>query len=185
MDAAVATVIERFGGIDICIANAGVVSLSFFWTMSEETWALINDIDLAGVLRTAKAAAPRTIDRRSGSIVMIASIDALDAGPAIAHYTAAKHGVLGRMRAIALELPQYGVRCNAVCPRAVDSKMTNNQFFLRSICRPPRRNPRRPRASGDHVRRAPGDRHDGARGDLRGGLLVRYVVAGDRDLPAG
>ena len=133
LDAAVAAGIERFGAIDICVANAGVISLSPFWEMSEETWALINDIDLAGVWRTAKAVAPHMIERRSGNIVMTASINALEPGIDFAHYTAAKHGVIGLMRSVALELAPYSIRCNAVCPGAVDSKMTDNQFFLDKI----------------------------------------------------
>jgi SDR family mycofactocin-dependent oxidoreductase len=130
LDAAVSAGVERFGGIDICVANAGVVSLAPFWTMSEETWAVVQDIDLAGVWRTAKAVAPHMIERRAGSIVMTASINGLEPAPEIAHYASAKHGVLGLMKTVALELAPYGIRCNAVCPGATDTKMTDNQFFL-------------------------------------------------------
>jgi SDR family mycofactocin-dependent oxidoreductase len=130
LDEAVATGLDRFGGIDICVANAGVVAHGDFWTLTEEEWGQVLDVDLMGVWRTAKAVAPHMIDRRFGSIVITVSINGLEAAPGVAHYTAAKHGALGLMRAIALELAPYGVRCNAICPAATDTGMLDNQFML-------------------------------------------------------
>jgi len=130
LDEAVATGVERFGGIDICIANAGVVAHGNFWTLTEQEWGEVLDVDLTGVWRTVKAVAPHMIGRRSGSIVITVSINGLEPAAGIAHYTAAKHGALGLMRAIALELAPYGVRCNAICPAATDTGMLNNQFMF-------------------------------------------------------
>jgi SDR family mycofactocin-dependent oxidoreductase len=127
LDAAVSQGIERFGGIDVCVANAGILSVADFWALSEEQWSQMIDVNLGGPWRTAKAVAPHMMERRSGSIVIIASLNALEATSGLLHYTAAKHGGLGVMRTVALELAPYGVRCNAVCPGSTDTAMINWQ----------------------------------------------------------
>lgn len=127
LDRAVSTALETFGRLDICIANAGIWTMSPFWQMSEEQWSETIDINLSGVWRTVKAVAPHFIQRHSGAIVMTASVNAIEAGKNCTHYTAAKHGLLGLMKTVALELAPHGVRCNAVCPGAIDTPMTNWQ----------------------------------------------------------
>ena len=67
------------------------------------------------------------IERRSGSVVITASANALEAGQYTARYVGAKRGLIGLMRNIALELAPYGIRCNAVSPGAVQTPMTNHQ----------------------------------------------------------
>jgi NAD(P)-dependent dehydrogenase (short-subunit alcohol dehydrogenase family) len=67
------------------------------------------------------------IKQQSGAIVMTSSTNGLEPAANFAHYAAAKHGVIGLMKSVALELAPYGVRCNAVCPGVVDSGMTNWQ----------------------------------------------------------
>jgi NAD(P)-dependent dehydrogenase (short-subunit alcohol dehydrogenase family) len=67
------------------------------------------------------------IERGQGSIVITSSNDGLEPGPGFAHYTAAKHGVIGLMKAVAIELAPHGSRANCICPGFVDSGMTNNQ----------------------------------------------------------
>jgi NAD(P)-dependent dehydrogenase (short-subunit alcohol dehydrogenase family) len=79
------------------------------------------------VWKAAKAVAPHMIERRGGSIVIIASVNALEAGQNTAHYVAAKHGLIGLTRNIALELAPYGIRCNAISPGAVKTPMTSHQ----------------------------------------------------------
>jgi SDR family mycofactocin-dependent oxidoreductase len=127
VDAAVAEAVSSLGQIDVLIANAGIFSLAPFWEITEQTWEEMISVNLSGVWRSAKAVAPHMIERRSGSIVMISSVNGLEAGPNFAHYTAAKHGVVGLMKTVALELAPHGVRCNAVHPGAVRSGMTDNQ----------------------------------------------------------
>lgn len=126
LDAAVAQGLAEFGKIDCLIANAGIWSLGPFWELTEQAWADEVDINLTGVWKSAKAVAPHMIERQQGSIVITGSIDALEPGGGYAHYTAAKHGVIGLMKSIALELAPYGVRANCICPGFVDSGMTNN-----------------------------------------------------------
>jgi SDR family mycofactocin-dependent oxidoreductase len=127
VDAAVARGIQEFGRIDILIANAGVWSSAPFWEMTEQMWSQVVDINLSGTWRSAKAVAPHMIERQSGSIVIISSVNGLEPGSGHAHYSASKHGVLGLMKTIALELAPFGIRCNAISPAAIDTPMTANQ----------------------------------------------------------
>lgn len=127
MDDAVARGIAEFGGIDALIANAGIWSQGHFWELTDEQWHDMLDVNLTGVWRSAKAVAPHMIERQSGSMVLISSVNGLEGGPTFAHYTAAKHGVVGLMRTVALELAPYGIRCNTIHPGAIRTPMTNYQ----------------------------------------------------------
>ncbi|MGW4131914.1 mycofactocin-coupled SDR family oxidoreductase [Amycolatopsis japonica] len=128
MNAAVARGIAEFGHIDSVIANAGIWSTAQFWELDEQTWADMMDTNLTGVWKTAKAVAHHMIDRQTGSIVVIASVNALEAGAHHAHYTAAKHGLIGLMKTMAVELAPHGVRCNAICPGVINTDMIRNQY---------------------------------------------------------
>lgn len=127
LDQAVERGISEFGKIDILLANAGIWSLGPFWEMAEQQWDDMIDTNLTGVWKSCKAVAPHMIERRQGAIVMTSSVNGLEPGPNYAHYVAAKHGMIGLMRNVALDLAPYGVRSNAVCPGAIDTGMTNWQ----------------------------------------------------------
>jgi SDR family mycofactocin-dependent oxidoreductase len=133
MDRVVAKGLAEFGQIDIVIANAGIWSIRPFWELSDAEWQDMIDVNLTGVWRTVKAVTPHLIERRSGSIVMTGSTNAIMPGYDYAHYTASKHGVLGLMKTVALELARFGIRCNAVCPGTTDSPMINNQMMYDMI----------------------------------------------------
>ena len=107
--------------------NPGQLSGAPFWQLSEDQWRDMIDVNLTGVWHTVKAVTPHLIDQGSGSIVITSSVNGLEPGKTFAHYVAAKHGVIGLMKNIALELAPYGVRCNAVCPGAIDTPMTHWQ----------------------------------------------------------
>jgi SDR family mycofactocin-dependent oxidoreductase len=124
MDEAVRQGIAEFGKIDILIANAGILSIAPVWELSDEQWHDMLDVNLTGVWRAVKAVVPHMIERRTGSIVMTSSINGDDPDAGVAHYTASKHGVLGLMKSVALEVAEYGIRCNAVKPAMVRSMMT-------------------------------------------------------------
>jgi SDR family mycofactocin-dependent oxidoreductase len=133
LDGAVERAVSEFGRIDILIANAGVWNRANFWELNESQWAAVVDINLGGVWRACKAVAPTMIAQRSGSMVLVASINGFEAGPSFAHYTASKHGVIGLMKTYAVELGQYGVRVNALCPgptltQLVDHKETREMI---------------------------------------------------------
>jgi len=127
LDDAVARGIAEFGHIDVLIANAGIWSLGQFWELSDQHWQDMIDVNLTGVWRSAKAVTPHMIERQAGSIVITSSINGLEAGPNYAHYTAAKHGLVGLMRTIALEVAPHGIRCNSVHPGAINTPMHHHQ----------------------------------------------------------
>ncbi|MEE2059110.1 mycofactocin-coupled SDR family oxidoreductase [Rhodococcus artemisiae] len=127
LDAAVSQGIAEFGHIDILIANAGIWTKARFWEMTEESWNDMIDVNLTGVWKSAKAIAPHMIERQTGSIVITSSVNGLEPGMDYAHYVSSKHGVIGLMKNIALELAPYGVRCNSINPGAIRTPMTDHQ----------------------------------------------------------
>jgi SDR family mycofactocin-dependent oxidoreductase len=127
LDAVVARAVEEFGGIDICIANAGIWSIAPYWEMEEQQWQDMVDINLSWVWRTAKAATPSMLERGGGAIVLISSVNGLEPNASFAHYTSAKAGVIGLMMAIAFEGGPHNIRCNAICPGVVDTPMNDWQ----------------------------------------------------------
>ncbi len=131
LDGLVERGIAELGKIDVCVANAGVWSLNDFWKFSEEEWGEVIDICLNGVWRTVKAVTPHMIEREQGSIVLISSVAGVEGGDRLANYTAAKHGVLGLMKSVCLELgPKYGIRCNAILPGVIDTPIIKWQGAL-------------------------------------------------------
>jgi SDR family mycofactocin-dependent oxidoreductase len=127
LDEAVRRGIAEFGKIDILIANAGIWTQGAFWEISDQAWNEMIGVNLTGVWKSAKAVAPHMIERQTGSIVITSSINGLEPGMNYAHYVAAKHGVIGLMKNIALELARYGVRCNSINPGAIKTPMTDHQ----------------------------------------------------------
>jgi SDR family mycofactocin-dependent oxidoreductase len=127
LDAAVSNAIETFGGIDILIANAGIWNMAPFWELTDQAWEEMLGTNLTGVWRSVKAVAPHMMARGSGSIVVISSVNGIEPGAGYAHYVAAKHGAIGLMKAMALELAPHGVRCNAIGPGAIRTPMTDHQ----------------------------------------------------------
>ena len=127
LDRAVAGTLEELGAIDILVSNAGVVDYKPLWEISEEEWNAIVDINLSGSWRVVKALAGHFRERKRGSIVFNSSINGVEGGWNYAHYVSAKHGVLGLMKATALELGPYGTRANAVLPTVIDAPINAHQ----------------------------------------------------------
>lgn len=127
LDSAVANGLAEYGQIDVLIANAGIHSLSPAHEMSDDMWEDMIGTNLSGVWRSAKAVLPHMIENLSGSIVMTSSVNGLEPGENYAHYCAAKYGVVGLMKTLALENAKYGIRVNAVHPGTVLTPMTNWQ----------------------------------------------------------
>ncbi|MCY4086622.1 MAG: mycofactocin-coupled SDR family oxidoreductase [Actinomycetia bacterium] len=121
LDRAVAEGIEAFGSIDVLVSNAGIVDYKPLWEITEEDWSTMLDVNLTGGWRALKAVAGNFRERLSGAIVFNSSINGVEAGWNYAHYVSAKHGLLGLMKAAALELAPYGVRSNAVLPTVMDA----------------------------------------------------------------
>jgi NAD(P)-dependent dehydrogenase (short-subunit alcohol dehydrogenase family) len=127
IDAAVGDGVAELGGLDVVVANGGISNWSRFWEMAEDQWQTMVDVNLGGVWRTFKAAAPVLIAQgRGGSMVAISSVAGLKALPAQAHYSAAKHGVVGLVGSAAIELGPYGVRVNSVHPWGIDTRLAHD-----------------------------------------------------------
>jgi (+)-trans-carveol dehydrogenase len=121
----------ELGGLDVVVANAGIGSIVSIEEMEVDVWQETIDINLTGVWITVKASIPHLRSRGAGSIVLTSSVFGLGAMPNLAHYNASKHGVLGIMKTVALELGPELIRCNAVLPTNVDTPMIQNEFVRR------------------------------------------------------
>ncbi|MTD12551.1 SDR family oxidoreductase [Nakamurella sp. YIM 132087] len=122
--ATVHAVLGRWGRVDVLANVAGIHDgFSAAHSMTDELWDRVLDVDLTGPLRMARAVLPSMIERRSGSIVNVASVAGLSGSISGAAYTAAKHGLIGLTRSIASMYRQYDIRCNAVCPGSVTTRL--------------------------------------------------------------
>jgi len=112
--------IARYERLDILVNNAGFGRVAPIWLMSEKDWDSVIAVNLKGTFAMARAAIPHMIAQKSGVIVNTSS-EAGTGETYLGGYAAAKEGVVGLTRAIAREVARYGVRCNAVRPRAFDT----------------------------------------------------------------
>ncbi len=124
VEAAFGRAIQRFGRVDILINNAGFVESAPFHRLDPAIWDRTIDVNLSGTYRCTRVALPGMVERRRGRVVNIASVAARVGYRYTAAYCAAKHGVLGLTRALAVETAAHGVTVNAVCPGWVDTDMT-------------------------------------------------------------
>lgn len=139
LDGAVAEGLDRFGRLDVIVANAGVASYHLTWEVPEEHWAIVLDVNLTGVWRTVKAGLPAMIEAgNGGAITFISSAAGLRGYSYLGHYAATKHGLVGLMRSLALEVGQYDIRVNTIHPGAVDTVMGNDPDVRRIIAEDPR-----------------------------------------------
>jgi (+)-trans-carveol dehydrogenase len=120
---AVDTGVSELGRLDIVSANAGIFSIGRADELSEASWNDMIDVALNGVWHTAKAAVPHLIEAGGGSMILTSSANGQVGAPMYAHYVAAKHGVIGLMRALAMELAPHAIRVNAVLPGGVATRM--------------------------------------------------------------
>jgi (+)-trans-carveol dehydrogenase len=119
--------VGELGRLDIVVANAGIASYGQAADLSEDTWDEMIDINLSGVWRTVRASIGHVRAGGSGGSVIITSSAAGMRGiPNAAHYAAAKHGLVGFMKVLALELGGEGIRVNTIHPTTVDTPMTDN-----------------------------------------------------------
>jgi SDR family mycofactocin-dependent oxidoreductase len=145
MRAATEQAASTFGKIDIVVANAGIWTPGSVWEMDDQTWQDMIDINLTGVFNTVRFAIPQMIERKSGSLVLISSTCGVKALGWMPHYNAAKHGVMGLTRSLALDLGPYFVRANAILPSTVNTPMIMNEPSYK-IYRPDLQNPTREEA---------------------------------------
>jgi (+)-trans-carveol dehydrogenase len=123
--------VAELGRLDIVCANAGIFSFSTE-ELTEQAWRDMIDINLTGVWHTTKAAVPHLVEGgRGGSIILTSSTAGLKGFPNFAHYVSAKHGVVGLMRTLALELAPHSIRVNSVHPTSVNTDMIQNDATYR------------------------------------------------------
>jgi 3-oxoacyl-[acyl-carrier protein] reductase len=127
--AVVSDVLAEWGRIDVLVNNAGTSEPQPLWETSLESWRRVVDINLTGTFLTMRAALPQMIERGSGSIVNIASIEAWTSGtPGNTAYHASKAGVMALTRSTAGQVAVHGVRVNGVAPGLVP-----NPFLSRML----------------------------------------------------
>jgi (+)-trans-carveol dehydrogenase len=119
--------VAQLGRLDIVSANAGIASFGPADELDETTWRDMIDINLTGMWHTCKAAIPHLVEGgRGGSIVITSSDAGLKGFQNLAHYVSAKHGVVGLMRTLALELAPHMIRVNSLHPTTVNTDMIQN-----------------------------------------------------------
>lgn len=126
-------VVDRAGAIDVVCANAGLVTWVPFLELTPQQWSEVMDINVTGVFNTVQPALRHMAARRSGTVVITSSVNGVEPGESIAHYTASKHAVLGLTKNLALEFGPADIRVNAVLPSAVNTVMGNNGTNLKWI----------------------------------------------------
>lgn len=125
VEAFVAQAVDRWGRLDVAVANAGILRQAVFTEMSDEAWDDILQVDLHGVMRTARAAARHLGE--GGSITAVSSIAGGVYGwQEHAHYATAKAGVLGLVRSLAVEYGPRGVRANAIIPGLIETPQSSD-----------------------------------------------------------
>jgi (+)-trans-carveol dehydrogenase len=131
--AAVDDGVAQLGRLDIVAANAGIASTAEGTVgLSDQEWQDMIDVNLTGVWQTCKAAVPHLIQGgRGGSMILTSSAAGLMAYPNIGHYVAAKHGVVGLMKTLALELAPHSIRVNSLHPTQVNTPMIMNETIYR------------------------------------------------------
>lgn len=134
VEAVVADAVDRFGTLDIAVANAGVCGFAPFWELDDAAWDEMIGVDLTGVFKTMRAAVRPMLRQGSGRIVATSSMGGRMGTPNLAHYVAAKWGVIGLVKTLALEAASSGITVNAVCPATVDTAMVHNDALYGLFC---------------------------------------------------
>ena len=119
---------ERFGSVDILVNNAGIQFVAPVEEFPVEKWDQIIAINLSSAFHTTRAAVPGMKARGWGRIVNLASAHALVASPFKSAYVAAKHGIAGLTKSVALEVATHGITCNAICPGYVWTPLVEKQI---------------------------------------------------------
>ena len=118
--------VAQLGHLDIVSANAGIFSFGTLDQLSETEWRDMIDVNLTGVWHTAKAAIPHLRAAGGGSMILTSSGLGLEGMPNVGHYVTAKHGIVGLMRTLALELAPDMIRVNSLHPTTVNTDMIQN-----------------------------------------------------------
>ena len=127
VDAAVQRAVSEFGRIDIVVANAGIARKVALEDLDDDAWGTVLDVDLTGAWRCFRAALPHMRRAGYGRLLATSSIaGTVQAWPSLPHYTAAKAGLVGLIRTLAVEYGPYGITANAVAPGVIDTPQAND-----------------------------------------------------------
>ncbi len=141
--AGVDAVVERFGTLDSCFANAGVSGGAPFLEQTTETWRRVLDVNLDGAFFTLQRAARHMVERgEGGALVGVSSTSAIHGAPGAQPYAASKAAMLAMIRGIAVELARYNVRANSIIPGWTETELTepgrqNEKFVSNTTKRTP------------------------------------------------
>lgn len=123
VEAAVRGAVERFGRLDVIIANAGIVTTGPLVDVSDAAWEELVSTNLSGAFHTLRAAIPTMRSQRYGRIVVTSSMGGRMGIPELAAYNATKWGVIGLAKSVALEVAKDGITVNVVCPTTTQTPM--------------------------------------------------------------
>jgi 3-hydroxybutyrate dehydrogenase len=123
-----ATAADEFGGVDILVNNAGIQHVAPIEEFPEAKWDAIIAINLSSAFHTTKHAVPPMKAKGWGRIINIASAHALVASPFKSAYVAAKHGIAGLTKTVAIETAEHGITVNAICPGYVLTPLVEKQI---------------------------------------------------------
>ena len=123
--AVAALAVEKLGGLEVLVNNAGITRDGLALRMSDDAWQAVIDTDLSAPFALIRAALKHMMSVRYGRIVNIASVVAIKGNPGQANYVSAKAGLMGLTRGIAQEYGSKGITCNAVAPGFIHSDMTD------------------------------------------------------------
>jgi NAD(P)-dependent dehydrogenase (short-subunit alcohol dehydrogenase family) len=129
-------VVAKHGKLDIMLANAGVAGVTSVSDMDFDTWRSVLSVNLDGVFSTVRHAARAMAASGGGSIITMASITGFSGSPLLAHYAAAKAGVISLTKTAAIEFRGHGVRVNAICPGFIGTDMVLDRAadFEKGLC---------------------------------------------------
>lgn len=124
----IATAEKTFGSLDVLVNNAGIQHVSPVEDFPIDKWDQIIAINLTSSFHTIRAAVPGMKAKKKGRIINVASAHALVASPYKSAYVAAKHGIMGLTKSVALELAEFGITINAICPGYVLTPLVEKQI---------------------------------------------------------
>ena len=132
-ESSIASMVEVWGGIDVLILNAGDGVSAPLDKTTDEVWDQMMALNASAPFKFMRAAIPVMKEQQHGNIIVIASRAGLEGGANVSAYTAAKHAVVGLVRAASIELSKYSITVNALCPDFVDTSMTQRSLEAASL----------------------------------------------------
>jgi 3-oxoacyl-[acyl-carrier protein] reductase len=124
VDAAIKEIEDKFGGVDILVANAGITKDGLVMRMSDEDFNSVIDTNLNGAFRVARACTRGMMKKKSGRMIFVGSVVGMLGSAGQVNYAATKSGLIGMARSFARELGSRGITANVVAPGFVDTDMT-------------------------------------------------------------